>query len=146
MSVKERIKEFIKSKKMTISDFEKQINVANGYVNSISKGIGTEKIEIILEKYPNLNIEWLITGTGEMLKPDRKNETDSHTTIELLLNILKEKDGKIEELNRKVGELQVIASKSRANTITVNSLPAKKTLSVLSKSQLVTRVLDNLQT
>jgi len=68
MSVKERIKEFIKSENITISDFEKQIKVANGYVNSISKGIGTEKIKIILEHYPNLNLEWLITGNGSMLR------------------------------------------------------------------------------
>jgi len=72
MAVRDRIKEFIKSENITISDFEKQMNVANGYVNSISKGIGTDKIEIILEKYPNLNLEWLITGNGKMLKNTEK--------------------------------------------------------------------------
>ena len=68
MSVKQRIKYFIKSENMTVLDFERKIEVANGYVNSISKGIGTEKLEKILEIYPNLNLEWLITGSGEMLK------------------------------------------------------------------------------
>ncbi len=132
MSVKERIKEFIKSEKTTISEFEKQINVANGYVNSISKGIGTEKIEIILDKYPKLNLEWLITGTGKMVKPDEKNELNSNSTIELLLGIIKEKDNKIEELNRKIGELQA----NRENTIIVTPLPVKDALPVLAKSQL----------
>lgn len=68
MSVKERIKEFVKYKNIGIIDFEKSINVANGYVNSISKSIGIDKINIILDKYPNLNIEWLLTGKGMMLK------------------------------------------------------------------------------
>ncbi len=51
-----------------ITVFEKSINASNGYVNSISKGIGEEKRFLILEKYPNLSIEWLLTGKGEMLK------------------------------------------------------------------------------
>ncbi len=53
---------------LTISDFEKSINVTNGYVNSISKSIGVDKIKTILEKYPNVDLEWLLTGKGEMLK------------------------------------------------------------------------------
>lgn len=37
MSVKERIKHFIKTKNITISEFEKSIDSSNGYINSISK-------------------------------------------------------------------------------------------------------------
>jgi phage repressor protein C with HTH and peptisase S24 domain len=68
MSVKCRIKEFVKSVGLTVSDFEKSISTSNGYVNSISKSIGIDKIELILEKYPTLNLEWLLTGQGKMLK------------------------------------------------------------------------------
>ena len=68
MNVKERIKKFIKYEDISITDFEKSINVANGYVNSISKSIGIDKINAILENYSNLSIEWLITGKGSMLK------------------------------------------------------------------------------
>ena len=70
MSVNKRLKEFIKSQNMTISHYEKEISVSNGYVNSISKGVGGEVLLNILEKSPNLNIEWLLTGKGEMLKQD----------------------------------------------------------------------------
>ncbi|MEO7977735.1 S24 family peptidase [Flavobacterium sp.] len=69
MSVKERIKIFIEYSNMTISAFEKSINVTNGYVNSISKSIGIDKINTILENYPNLSLEWLFTGHGSMTKP-----------------------------------------------------------------------------
>ncbi|MFX1668501.1 hypothetical protein JZ968_10090 [Riemerella anatipestifer] len=73
MSVKNRLKTFIKSQGTTISSFEKGINVSNGYVNSISKGIGGEVLLNILEKSPELNIDWLLTGKGEMLKTETKN-------------------------------------------------------------------------
>lgn len=68
MSVKSRVKEFAKFKGMSVADFEKSIEVSNGYVNSISKSIGLDKIGKILEIYSNLSLEWLLTGTGEMLK------------------------------------------------------------------------------
>jgi len=68
MNVKERIKKYIESQDLTIVDFEKSINVSNGYVNSISKNIGIEKINKIIEIYPNINLEWLFTGNGQMNK------------------------------------------------------------------------------
>ena len=70
MTVKDRVKKFCKSKGIRVSDFEKTLNVANGYVNSISKSIGIDKINTILENYPNLSLEWLLTGKGEMLKEE----------------------------------------------------------------------------
>lgn len=68
MSVKERIKVFCKAEGMPISAFESSIGVSNGYVNAISKSIGIDRLNIIIEKYSNLNIEWLLTGKGEMIK------------------------------------------------------------------------------
>lgn len=68
MSVKNRIKEYCKAEKLSISAFEESIGVSNGYVNAISKSIGIDKLNTIIEKYSNLNIEWLLTGKGSMLK------------------------------------------------------------------------------
>lgn len=70
MTVKDRIKTFCKAEKTTVSAFESSIGVANGYVNAISKSIGIDKIQTILEKYPKLSIEWLLTGRGDMYKKD----------------------------------------------------------------------------
>lgn len=71
MSVKERIKEFAKKEKGSVKAFENSINASNGYINSIQKSIGLDKLEAILEKYPNLNLEWLLTGKGEMIKASK---------------------------------------------------------------------------
>ena len=74
MSVKERLKSFINHLNIKTTQFEKSIDASNGYVNSISKSIGIDKINLILEKYPNLNVEWLLTGKGSMLKSDERSD------------------------------------------------------------------------
>lgn len=71
MSVKERIKKFIQTQKITVIEFERSISASNGYINSIHKSIGIDKLNDIIEKYPNLNIEWLLSGNGEMLKSEK---------------------------------------------------------------------------
>lgn len=67
MGVKERIKDYCRQSGLKVVDFERAIGASNGYVNSISKGIGQDKRAAIIEKFPNLNMEWIETGSGEML-------------------------------------------------------------------------------
>lgn len=100
MSVKKRLKEFIRSQGFTISSFEKDINVSNGYVNSISKGIGGEILLSILEKSPNLNINWLLTGEGEMLKnaPEPAPQ-ESHAGADRYTALLEDKIALLEKNN-----------------------------------------------
>ncbi len=62
-----------------MSGYEKEIKVSNGYVNSISKGIGGEILLKILEKSPNLNIDWLLEGKGEMLKNNATSKSNLDT-------------------------------------------------------------------
>ena len=78
MTVKDRIKAYCKAEKMTVSAFEESIGASNGYVNAISKSIGIDKLNTIVEKFSNLNIEWLLTGRGEMLK---SNCAQLHTSL-----------------------------------------------------------------
>ncbi|WP_315547276.1 S24 family peptidase [Prevotella koreensis] len=77
MTVKDRIKAYCKEQKTTVSAFEESIGVSNGYVNSISKSIGIDKIVTIIEKYSNMNIEWLLTGKGNMLKGKKPGDAVS---------------------------------------------------------------------
>lgn len=79
MSVKNRLKEYIRSKNKSINSYEKEISVSQGYVNSISKGIGGEILLAIIEKSPDLNINWLLSGEGNMLKTEAKNEQNINT-------------------------------------------------------------------
>lgn len=68
MSVKERLIEYLDFKGISKSDFGRAIGVSSAYVTSIRKSIDDEKVLRILEKYPDLNRDWLLYGEGEMLK------------------------------------------------------------------------------
>lgn len=100
MTVKDRIRAFCKANDLTISGFEAIIGVSNGYVNAISKSIGVDKIEIILEKFPNLNIEWLLAGKGEMIKTTPADDTAYYEYL------IKVKDERIDELERELARLR----------------------------------------
>ena len=66
-TVKDRIKFFINYLGIGQSKFEKECNLSNGYINNLKGNIGTSKLEYILKAYPELNINWLVYGDGEML-------------------------------------------------------------------------------
>ncbi len=68
MSVKERIREFIKYTGLTTQQFEGEVGLSNGYIANMRRGIGPVALERISNKYPGLNKAWLLTGEGEMLK------------------------------------------------------------------------------
>lgn len=68
MAVRDRLKAYLKEKNISQADFAIGIGASTGYVNAIVKTIGSDKLAIIREKFPDLNIGWLLTGEGEMLK------------------------------------------------------------------------------
>jgi phage repressor protein C with HTH and peptisase S24 domain len=70
----DRLKDYIAAKGISISAFEKSIGMSNASFGKSLKNngaIGTDKLENILNVYSDINIEWLLTGNGEMLKSDR---------------------------------------------------------------------------
>jgi len=112
MSVKKRIKEFIKSEGITDVEFQKKINVGNGYINNISKGIGDDKIKTILEVYPNLNFDWLFTGRGEMLRNSSKIVekcmvcSEKEKVIKIQDKLIAKLEQEIEKLNAEISEIK----------------------------------------
>ena len=68
MSTKDRIIEYCKAKGLSIRQFEIQSNMSNGYVSSMRKGLGLEKLENVLNAFPDLSRDWLLYGEGEMYK------------------------------------------------------------------------------
>lgn len=97
-----RLLEYAKSKRFTISAFEKELGLSNGYFNAVSRrenaAIGSDKISVIMQKFTDLDINWLITGNGAMSKP------------EIAL----------------VNEIPVGAGSSRINSIDESQLPAQR--------------------
>lgn len=67
MGIKERLTEFIQSKRMSVAAFERACGLSNGFVKNTKGNIGAVKLNGILDAFPELSRDWLIDGTGEML-------------------------------------------------------------------------------
>lgn len=70
-TVKQRLVEFIAALNITQAEFQRRCNLSSGYINNMVNGIGAAKLDQILSEYPLLNAKWLLTGEGEMLKPQQ---------------------------------------------------------------------------
>lgn len=70
MSVKERLIAYLDYKCISKSEFGRAIGVSTSYIHSIRKSIQPDKIQGIAQNYADLNINWLLTGEGEMLLED----------------------------------------------------------------------------
>lgn len=69
MTVKERVYAFIEFKGISVKKFEELCSLSNGYVSSMRKGFGEDKLNNVLTMFPELSRDWLIYGEGEMLNP-----------------------------------------------------------------------------
>lgn len=74
-----RLKEFIDNQRITIFALEQKIGCSEGTLRRAIKNntdIQSKWISNICDNYPNLSIEWLLTGKGVMLK-ENNSETNS---------------------------------------------------------------------
>ena len=68
-----RLKQFIDTKGISIAAFEQSVGMSNASFGKSLKNngaIGTDKLEKILNVYPEISPIWLLTGTGDMIKPE----------------------------------------------------------------------------
>ena len=73
----DRLMQFIKYAGLSARQFDISIGASNGYTLRMSKNrasIGSDVIETILRTYPDLNVVWLLTGQGPMLKSQMEEE------------------------------------------------------------------------
>lgn len=67
----ERLQQFLAAENITQAQFADSINVARAGVSHIIAGRnkpGYDFIVGMMKRYPDLNIEWLLTGRGKMFK------------------------------------------------------------------------------
>ena len=67
-TIKERTLEFIKSKNISVKEFEIRCGLSNGYISAMRKGFGADKLNNVLTAYPELNRDWLLYGEGKQTK------------------------------------------------------------------------------
>ena len=73
----DRLIEFIEYAGLSARQFDISIGAANGYTLRMKKNhasIGSDVIENIIRTYPQLNVVWLLTGEGNMIKNVEEQE------------------------------------------------------------------------
>lgn len=74
-TIKDRTLEFIRYKGISMKAFETKCGLSSGYVTSMRKGYGSEKLSNVLTAFPELNRDWLLYGEGNMLLSPSSSST-----------------------------------------------------------------------
>lgn len=109
-TTKERIIQYIESKGFSVKEFLEKTEIKRGFLDSdkLKATVSDIFITKIIAKYPDINLEWLVTGRGEMLKNtySLKPTTYQHDNIEDKNYMIEVQKKLIEKLEKEVKELQ----------------------------------------
>lgn len=83
MSVKERLISYTKLKKLSLRGFSLSIGMSENYISSMRNSIQPDVVHNIAEKYTDLNMGWLMTGDGKMLKHEVQTEYSNKEIIHM---------------------------------------------------------------
>ena len=106
----ERIALFIHFKKISPHAFEQKIDLSNGYFSKQLKHLGSVGSDILIkiyQAYPELDILWILTGEGQMLKEDvQQNEHINEIILEDFTNKYTSENKKLKKLENDFDKLQ----------------------------------------
>ena len=110
----ERIAIFIHFKKISPHAFEQKIELSNGYFSKQLKHLGSVGSDILIKiyhAYPELDILWILTGEGQMLKEDvQQNEHINEIILEDFTNKYTSENKKLKKLENDFDKLQTSLS------------------------------------
>lgn len=133
-TLQDRLKQFITSLDLSVLAFENECGMAQGTVNKMTDNSRQRTLEKIRKHYPQLNMEWLKTGDGEMLNPqptvdidldlklgghsqfamrDITNIGDAKTQIVILQERIKSLEKELGEKNKRIDELNASLERER---------------------------------
>lgn len=107
MSINTRITSFINTLGINSSIFADRIGVQRSSISHILNGRNKPSIDFLEKlhlKYPNLNLEWLITGSGAMYKNISNGVDNKVNTNDLFefTNVNEEKENSIKKTEEKL--------------------------------------------
>ena len=73
-SVKERLQQFLKAEGISGSEFSRKMDLSPAYVASMRKGMPMDKVEKLIQLYPQLNRDWLLYGEGKMYREELEDK------------------------------------------------------------------------
>ena len=105
-------------------EFYREIGIdgANFRGKNALSDLGSEKIVSILTNFPDLNPDWLLLGKGEMLRQQDPAPAPSTAPNDFLLQLLAEKDNRIEALVRENERLQLQLESERKKSASMSAL------------------------
>ncbi len=110
----ERISIFIHFKKITPHAFEQKIDLSNGYFSKQLKNLGSVGSDILIkiyQSYPELDILWILTGEGQMLKEaDQQSSQIDEIILEDFTNKYTSENKKLKKLENDFDKLQTSLS------------------------------------
>jgi phage repressor protein C with HTH and peptisase S24 domain len=69
MDAKSNLLIFIKEKNLSKTDFYKKTGLSNGFLDK-GGSVTSANLETILNSFPEISLDWLVTGRGPMLRSD----------------------------------------------------------------------------
>ena len=106
----ERIAIYIQFKKISPHAFEKKIVLSNGYFTKQLKHLGSVGSDILIrvhQAYSDLDILWILTGEGQMIKEvDRDGEKINEIILEEFTNKYATENKKLKKLENDFDNLQ----------------------------------------
>lgn len=119
MSINTRVSKARKILKLTQQEFADVMNISRQSVNNIENNKhvpGSDLIAKILDKFPEINARWLLTGEGEMLTTNTNTDNDMSKNYnedykDRLIQLLEEK---VEYLTRENEQLKSGDDKQKA--------------------------------
>ena len=99
--MRDRLRAYISHKGITIYSFCKQAGLARNFMLWETAGISAKLMHKIGQAFPDLNLQWVATGEGEMLKSD-----NDKVLLSVHRALIDERDAKIEQLEGIVAKLR----------------------------------------
>lgn len=120
-TLKDRIKRFIIEQGVTVQSFEGRCGLSNGAVAKMGDNTRRSTLTRIKSVYPNLNIDWLLTGVGEMLAP-----TAGESDIDEMFDADIQANNNVIAQNHHTGDLTINAADSAAVVRNENEMLKEK--------------------
>ena len=92
MNVQDRLELFIRAKGLGNYQFEKKVGLSQGYVKRVKNCLHPEKIKRIANVFPELSIDWMIIGRGEMMvnQPNKLYEKEIYKLLKERISLQEE--------------------------------------------------------
>lgn len=93
MGIKDRLYTFLQEKNLKPSAFERKCGLSNGFCGKVNDNITDGSLGLIEKAFPELNINWLRTGFGEMTNEEPleyPNSDDSGSNMLAMVRMMQE--------------------------------------------------------